>query len=1087
MLKSKRAKRPPPNLSLHTSPVHVINGDPEKYPQLRPPGSNDDGEVLTLGSDDELDLSNTSTSLDDDFQALHVLRESVKKNLRLRPIKSSSNLRHHPDPIPPPPLSSASDYFTPLSPTAPKQAHPIHPSSLASRLSGNSSWVGQEIAGTGRQSLPLLIDTRPPATHIQSHIRDSINIAIPSLILKRIAKSNNPTATLPTLHSLRQFISTESGKATWDSYLASYPSPDSPTSPLWDGDIIVYDDDIRSHPKDASFKASSLVAFTLLPLLQHLLPPGGSVDYLYGSIAHPALYSFVVGKPTETGVTFKSHSNTLQVHSSTNDAITPGPGSGLFNLDTQLAYKSRHTKAQAYQIEISSATSEHPSSPLPKSPAPLSLQPPKSPLPAPLSIPSASKFFSLSQPSKSPRPFNPPKSPSPLTIPPTSSSVHANASSNTPSPPPSFLHPPLRRPSIPTLRTNTTSLEKLPKLSTSFPSLSLRNRAASSVVPSTQPSIALAISTAALEEKKKNGTSRTAPTSPVTHLTRTAPPLPSLAPAIHKATMYRHTQQNSITSPIYSAYYTPPHTPSQVFPSYADAFSNIPLDAPISEEQSHLSVTPKAGRSPTTATGSGEWPPVPPPPLPSLSAAVSGSSHWTINNGKSYDSVTSPDYDEPPRMSFNTTFERSFADSPPPTTTSTASEDEGEVLPGFVVSTILPGFLYLGPAPSTPSHLVTLQDLGVKRVLNMAIECNEDDYGLALGSVFEKYTKIPLRDIVEEDAVPRVVREVCEVLDAARLHSSPTYVHCKAGKSRSVTAVIAYLIHSHHWTLGRAYRFVCERRKGISPNIGFVSELMAFEEEELGGKSVGVVHHPSHGHNLAHHGHQPVNRMRKQSNANLNGESGHSGPGHGASQSISGPIMYSHSASAATTSTASSSASTSSSTSGSSIGTESSPSSSSSTLPSDYDDTDSDPPSSSSTPDARLTVHSGVRKAGLPVINTAFANSDSSSSTENKPYQPSSTTYHPHQIPLSAQEPPSYAHSHEHKTDLGSGMGSGSMTPLSSNNPSHDPFQELEIRDSSGRYRHARRAPVDEMTLQPMRRVSKAGLESWGWKDSDDE
>ena len=77
--------------------------------------------------------------------------------------------------------------------------------------------------------------------------------------------------------------------------------------------------------------------------------------------------------------------------------------------------------------------------------------------------------------------------------------------------------------------------------------------------------------------------------------------------------------------------------------------------------------------------------------------------------------------------------------------------------------------------------------------------------------------------------------------DDARLHSSPAYVHCKAGKSRSVTAVMAYLIHANHWTLSRAYSFVLERRKGISPNIGFVSELMTFEEQELGGKSVGVV------------------------------------------------------------------------------------------------------------------------------------------------------------------------------------------------------------------------------------------------------
>lgn len=78
--------------------------------------------------------------------------------------------------------------------------------------------------------------------------------------------------------------------------------------------------------------------------------------------------------------------------------------------------------------------------------------------------------------------------------------------------------------------------------------------------------------------------------------------------------------------------------------------------------------------------------------------------------------------------------------------------------------------------------------------------------------------------------------------DDARLHSAPTYVHCKAGKSRSVTVVLAYLIHANAWTLKTAYAYVAERRKGISPNIGFVAELMQFEERELGVKQSGGVH-----------------------------------------------------------------------------------------------------------------------------------------------------------------------------------------------------------------------------------------------------
>ncbi|THH33307.1 hypothetical protein EUX98_g941 [Antrodiella citrinella] len=172
--------------------------------------------------------------------------------------------------------------------------------------------------------------------------------------------------------------------------------------------------------------------------------------------------------------------------------------------------------------------------------------------------------------------------------------------------------------------------------------------------------------------------------------------------------------------------------------------------------------------------------------------------------------------------------------------------------PAFTVSTILPNFLFLGPDITAEEHVQELLDLGVKRILNLAIEC-DDDHGLHLRERFERYVRIPMRDTVEEDNITRGVREACTTLDDARLHSAPTYVHCKAGKSRSVTAVMAYLIHANHWTLSRAYAFVVGRRKGISPNIGFVSELMTFEEQELGGKSVGVVkmtptHDPSESH-----------------------------------------------------------------------------------------------------------------------------------------------------------------------------------------------------------------------------------------------
>ncbi|KAF8604437.1 hypothetical protein BDV93DRAFT_522552, partial [Ceratobasidium sp. AG-I] len=157
--------------------------------------------------------------------------------------------------------------------------------------------------------------------------------------------------------------------------------------------------------------------------------------------------------------------------------------------------------------------------------------------------------------------------------------------------------------------------------------------------------------------------------------------------------------------------------------------------------------------------------------------------------------------------------------------------------------------------------------------------------------------------------------------------------------------VMAYLIHANHWPLWRAYSFVLERRREISPNIGFVSELMNFEERALGTKSVGVLSSP--------------------------------------------PEPDSH-----------------------------------------------PPPSNSQYPQQAQAPPTG--KAGN--FSHLAASRRNHAMRESLP--PAFST------PLPAE-------------DLGAGA-------------------EVEVRDSTGRYRHARRAPVDESTLQPGRRVSKAGLEGAG-------
>lgn len=81
----------------------------------------------------------------------------------------------------------------------------------------------------------------------------------------------------------------------------------------------------------------------------------------------------------------------------------------------------------------------------------------------------------------------------------------------------------------------------------------------------------------------------------------------------------------------------------------------------------------------------------------------------------------------------------------------------------FIVSTIIPSFLYLGPEITSQAEIRALRSMGIKRILNVAIEC-EDDQALGLSKAFERYTKIPMRDIVEETGVGRHMREACDLL-----------------------------------------------------------------------------------------------------------------------------------------------------------------------------------------------------------------------------------------------------------------------------------------------------------------------------------
>lgn len=79
----------------------------------------------------------------------------------------------------------------------------------------------------------------------------------------------------------------------------------------------------------------------------------------------------------------------------------------------------------------------------------------------------------------------------------------------------------------------------------------------------------------------------------------------------------------------------------------------------------------------------------------------------------------------------------------------------------FIVSAIVPDFLYLGPEISTSEQMQGLEDRSIQRILNMAEECDDDVPGLK--ETF-KYSKLAARDTVEMQNVESTLRKAVQII-----------------------------------------------------------------------------------------------------------------------------------------------------------------------------------------------------------------------------------------------------------------------------------------------------------------------------------
>jgi len=138
-----------------------------------------------------------------------------------------------------------------------------------------------------------------------------------------------------------------------------------------------------------------------------------------------------------------------------------------------------------------------------------------------------------------------------------------------------------------------------------------------------------------------------------------------------------------------------------------------------------------------------------------------------------------------------------------------------EILPA-IYSKIARG-VYVGNYPSACNKSI-LSNLGITHIIIAAEELE-----VQFPDEFD-YLRLPIRDTLFFD-IKQYLKQAVFFIDSARNKKGTVLVHCYAGMSRSVTIVMAYLMHKKRLTVVKALAQVKSKHKMSRPNLGFLKQL----------------------------------------------------------------------------------------------------------------------------------------------------------------------------------------------------------------------------------------------------------------------
>lgn len=126
--------------------------------------------------------------------------------------------------------------------------------------------------------------------------------------------------------------------------------------------------------------------------------------------------------------------------------------------------------------------------------------------------------------------------------------------------------------------------------------------------------------------------------------------------------------------------------------------------------------------------------------------------------------------------------------------------------------------LYLGSYRDVLNKTYEKENIDV--IINVAEECKKKD-------MTAEYFYFPCQDI-PTNLISTLFDEISDLIHSYRMQNKKVFIHCVAGKSRSVSFVIIYLMKYLNYSLNTAYEYVDNLRE-IYPNLGFVNQMMQYE------------------------------------------------------------------------------------------------------------------------------------------------------------------------------------------------------------------------------------------------------------------